>query len=155
MRSGGENFVTHKLHAISPPAVDAPKTIPPTIKPVRLLLVKNDKIPIANPTFNTARNMKKFIRSNSQPHTGLKISRATFGITPVKNATSTTDRLRPYFGFARYSTRIGNIIKFAVPISIHAINVNRSTRSVPTKRNARNGCAPSSRGIGVEGHRFK
>jgi hypothetical protein len=86
-----------------------------------------------------ARRTKKFMRSKSQPQIGLRMRRATLGMTPVRKATSTTERFTPYFGLARNSTRMGSIMRLAVPMSIQDMSVRRRMRSVLTKRRARKG----------------
>ena len=72
-------MVTQRLHAMSPPALEIPKTIAPATNPEKSLLVKNVRMPMAKPMFNTTRNAKKFARSNNQPHSGLNNSLAIFG----------------------------------------------------------------------------
>ena len=48
----GANFVTHRCHAISPPADDMPKIIAPIVNPKKVSLEKKVKIPSKNPKFN-------------------------------------------------------------------------------------------------------
>ena len=108
-----------------------------------------------NPVFSSARKVIKFIRSNNRPHALVKHSRATFGITLVSSATSSALKSNPYRLFDRYSTRSGNIVRFANPISIQLTSVHRNTGSSPTTRNARNGCVPAPALTTTAGHRRK
>src|SRR5579862_9214978 len=119
--------------------------------------MKNEMMPKMNPQFSVILSTKKFIRSNSQPQTGFNNSRAAFGITPVMSATINAVRAcpftcTPYLGFARYSTRSGDIIRVAKPRNIQEMIVNRNILSWRRNRKAWNGCVPPDAVRHREGH---
>ena len=90
--------MTHRFHAILPPA----KAIPIKAEPAPMIqgfeVMKNKRTPAPNIRFKIILRITKFILSNSLAQNGIKRALSVSGMTVIIMATKTADPSMPHSG---------------------------------------------------------